>query len=43
MSGSKVRCGTYHGAGRELSLCRSDTKFDSRTGGPGFWTPMKAP
>jgi peptide-methionine (R)-S-oxide reductase len=32
--------GTFHCAGCDLPLFASDTKFDSRTGWPSFWTPL---
>ncbi len=33
--------GTYICAGCELPLFASDTKYDSRTGWPSFWQPIK--
>jgi len=36
----EYRSGTFHCAGCDLPLFASDTKFDSGTGWPSFWTPL---
>ena len=36
----EYRAGTFHCAGCDLPLFASDTKFDSGTGWPSFWTPL---
>ncbi len=34
------RAGTFHCAGCDLPLFKSEQKFDSRTGWPSFWQPL---
>lgn len=36
----EYRPGTFHCAGCDLPLFLSETKFDSRTGWPSFWSPL---
>jgi peptide-methionine (R)-S-oxide reductase len=36
----EYRPGTFHCAGCDLPLFGSETKFDSKTGWPSFWTPL---
>ena len=35
------RAGTFHCAGCDLPLFASETKFESGTGWPSFWQPLK--
>ena len=36
----EYRPGTFHCAGCDLPVFMSETKFDSRTGWPSFWSPL---
>ncbi len=37
----EARTGTYHCAGCDLGVYPSSTKYDSKTGWPSFWDPIK--
>ncbi|PIZ65186.1 peptide-methionine (R)-S-oxide reductase [Candidatus Roizmanbacteria bacterium CG_4_10_14_0_2_um_filter_36_9] len=38
---NEKRSGTYFSVGCDIALFRSEQKYDSRTGWPSFWAPIK--